>query len=287
MRLVIVAGIALYVLTSLYESRNNERCRVDCPSPASRRRPRRARRGRHAHTGDHGGMFNGMHRPRAHRARRSVGTGHASDDASDADPASNAFRRARRAPVLPRRRGSASVPAGWMDAAPRSSAKKNARKDAAAAARTRTTAGGHCFPRAAGALCRRRGSSPACARAPLLPARGDDRPAGGVRRRKDVQRAIETAKAAVGPARGPCWWRRATRRRRRRPPPRALPYARARARHALRPAPVRVGVGDPLGADVLLVGRATMHGPNPLVNLPPRRGADAEGVPASLARWGR
>ena len=32
---------------------------------------------------------------------------------------------------------------------------------------------------------------------------------------------------------------------------------------------------------------ATMHGPNPLVNLPPRRGADAEGVPASARALGQ
>ena len=126
MRLVIVAGIALYVLTSLYESRK-QRALAESIARRLRHGDDHAAQvgGSHAHTGDHGGMFNGMHRPHAHRARSgSVGTGHASDDASDADPASRhpSDERGER-PVRPAARGgSASVPAGWMDAAPRGSA---------------------------------------------------------------------------------------------------------------------------------------------------------------------
>ena len=300
MRLVIVAGIALYVLTSLYESRK-QRALAESIARRLRHGDDHAAHvgGRHAHTGDHGGMFNGMHRPHAHRARSgSVGTGHASDDASDADPASShpSDERGER-PVLPAARGgSASVPAGWMDAAPRGSAKKNARKDAGCAAGAHADDGGRVIdvlPRAAGDACAAAETVPGlcAALAELLPARGDDRAVlVAFDDGKDVQRAIETAKAAVETGARAVLVAASDEAAEAAAAAARLPYARAACpgTPCARPQFALASAILALGADVLLVGHgATMHGPNPLVNLPPRRGADAEGVPASARALGQ
>ena len=300
MRLVIVAGIALYVLTSLYESRK-QRALAESIARRLRHGDDHAAHvgGRHAHTGDHGGMFNGMHGPHAHRARSgSVDTGHASDDASDADPASRhpSDERGER-PVLPAARGgSASVPAGWMDAAPRGSAKKNARKDAGCAAGAHADDGGRVIdvlPRAAGDACAAAETVPGlcAALAELLPARGDDRAVlVAFDDGKDVQRAIETAKAAVETGARAVLVAASDEAAEAAAAAARLPYARAACPGApcARPQFALASAILALGADVLLVGHgATMHGPNPLVNLPPRRGADAEGVPASARALGQ
>ena len=300
MRLVIVAGIALYVLTSLYESRK-QRALAESIARRLRHGDDHAAQvgGSHAHTGDHGGMFNGMHRPHAHRARSgSVDTGHASDDASDADPASRhpSDERGER-PVLPAARGgSASVPAGWMDAAPRGSAKKNARKDAGCAAGAHADDGGRVIdvlPRAAGDACAAAETVPGlcAALAELLPARGDDRAVlVAFDDGKDVQRAIETAKAASETGARAVLVAASAEEDAAAAAAAGVPYARAACLDGpcVRPQFALASAILALGVDVLLVGHgATLHGPNPLVNLPPRRGADAEGVPAAARALGQ
>ena len=145
-----------------------------------------------------------------------------------------------------------------MDAAPRGSAKKNARKDAAgrAAARTRTTAGGSSTfpPRAAGDACAAAETVPGlcAALAELLPARGDDRAVlVAFDDGKDVQRAIETAKAAVETGARAVLVAASDEAAAAAAAARLPERARGVPGHALRPAPVRAGVMIlALGADV-------------------------------------
>ena len=300
MRLVIVAGIALYVLTSMYESRKQRALAVSIADRLRHRDDHAAHVGGiHAHTGDLGGVVHGMHPPHAHRAHSgSVGTGHASDDASDAVPASRhaSGERGERLVHPVARGGSASVPTGWMDAATRGRAKTNANKDAGCAKGAHADDGGRVIdvlPRAAGDACVAAETVPGLceALAELLPARGDESAVlVAFDDGKDVRRAIETAKAAVETGARAVLVAASDEAAAAAVAAARLPYARAACpgTPCARPQFALASAILALGADVLLVGHgATMHGPNPLVNLPPRRGADAEGVPASARALGQ
>ena len=85
--------------------------------------------------------------------------------------------------------------------------------------------------------------------AELLPARGDDRAVlVAFDDGKDVQRAIETAKAAVETGARAVLVAASDEAAEAAAAAARLPYARARARARPAPAPVRVGVGDPRSA---------------------------------------
>ena len=143
------------------------------------------------------------------------------------------------------------------------------------------------LPRAAGDVCVAAETVPGlCATlAELLPARGDESAVlVAFDDGKDVQRAIETAKAAVETGARAVLVAASDEAAAAAVAAARLPYARAAypGTPCARPQFALASAILALGADVLLVGHgATMHGPNPLVNLPPRRGADAEGVPAA------
>ena len=302
LRLVIVAGIALYVLTSLYESRKQRALAVSIADRLRRRDDHAAHVGEsHAHTGDHGGMLHGMHLPHPHRAHSGFsGAGHASDDASHADPASRlgstSDERFERLVHPVARGGSASVPAGWMDAAMSSRAKQNARKDASCATGAHADDGGRfidVLPRAAGEACVDVETVPGLCSllAELLPARGDERAVlVAFDDGKDVRRAIETAKAAGETGARAVVVAASSDADDDAAAAAGVPFARAKCGEApcARPQFALASAILALGVDVLLVGHgATLHGPNPLVNLPPRRGADAEGVPAAPRALGQ
>ena len=302
LRLVIVAGIALYVLTSLYESRKQRALAVSIADRLRRRDDHAAHVGEsHAHTGDHGGMLHGMHLPHPHRAHSGFsGAGHASDDASHADPASRLGSTSDERfehlvhPVA--RGGSASVPAGWMDAAMSSRAKQNARKDASCATGAHADDGGRfidVLPRAAGEACVDVETVPGLCSllAELLPARGDERAVlVAFDDGKEVRRAIETAKAAGETGARAVVVAASSDADDDAAAAAGVPFARAKCGEApcARPQFALASAILALGVDVLLVGHgATLHGPNPLVSLPPRRGADAEGVPAAPRALGQ
>ena len=300
LRLVIVAGIALYVLTSMYESRKQRALAVSIADRLRHRDDHAAHVGGiHAHTGDLGGVFHGMHPPHAHRAHSgSVGTGHASDDASDAVPASRhaSDERGERLVHPVARGGSASVPTGWMDAATRGRAKTNANKDAGCAKGAHADDGGRVIdvlPRAAGDACVAAETVPGLceALAELLPARGDESAVlVAFDDGKDVRRAIETAKAAGQTGARAVLVAASAEEDAAAAAAAGVPYARAACLDGpcVRPQFALASAILALGVDVLLVGHgATLHGPNPLVNLPPRRGADAEGVPAAARALGQ
>ena len=300
LRLVIVAGIALYVLTSMYKSRKQRALAVSIADRLRHRDDHAAHVGGiHAHTGDLGGVFHGMHPPHAHRAHSgSVGTGHASDDASDAVPASRhaSDERGERLVHPVARGGSASVPTGWMDAATRGRAKTNANKDAGCAKGAHADDGGRVIdvlPRAAGDACVAAETVPGLceALAELLPARGDESAVlVAFDDGKDVRRAIETAKAAGQTGARAVLVAASAEEDAAAAAAAGVPYARAACLDGpcVRPQFALASAILALGVDVLLVGHgATLHGPNPLVNLPPRRGADAEGVPAAARALGQ
>ena len=300
LRLVIVAGIALYVLTSTYESRKQRALAVSIADRLRHRDDHAAHVERSLeHTGDRGGILHSMHLPHAHRAHsESVGSGHTSDDASDAVPASRQASDERgEPPVRPvARGGSASVPSGWMDAATRGTAERSAQMDVGCAKGAHADDGGRVIdvlPRAAGDVCVAAETVPGlCATlAELLPARGDESAVlVAFDDGKDARRAIETAKAASETGARAVLVAASSEADDAAAAAAGVPSARAACRDGpcARPQFALASAILALGVDVFLVGHgAILHGPNPLVNLPPRRGADAEGVPAAARALGQ
>jgi hypothetical protein len=318
LRLVVVAGVGLYVLVSLYESRKQRALAASIADRVGHGDDHAAHvGGRHAHIGD--APFHGMHPPHAHHSHsRPLERGHAFDvsDPVRESPLGRTFigeaSREERLVEPVARGGSAFVAEGWIDSALTVKAQENSRKDADCHGGPHADDGGRfidVLPRVVPLSADDRAGLEECIVvetipglcamiAELLPEDGEEHAVliafdDG----NDVQQAIKVAKTAAGEtgakavlvaARTEADGAAAV--------TAGVPYARAACEdvHDHRDIPCNrpqfavAAAMLALGVDVLLVGHgARLVGPNPLVNLPPRRGADAEGVPAQKDSLGK
>jgi hypothetical protein len=297
---LVVAGVALYVLFSLYESRKHRELAVTLADRVGHGDDHHARHqgATHGHVG--AGRVHGLHHHHEHSMQSgSVHADRALDGESEAhsrlggtsidDDSAGAGKRLVE-PVA--RGGSAQVPQGWMA----STAHRNARKDADCNKGPHADDGGRfidVLPRLGLDECVAAETIPGlCVTiSQLMPEHGEERAVliafdDG----HDISRAIAVAKTAAGDTGAKAVLVAA------RTEAAAASAARAGVPHAWavcdsmdhhepmpchRPQFAIAAAVLALGVDVLLVGHGvSLAGPNPLFNLPPRRGADVEGVPA-------
>lgn len=306
---LVIAGVALYILNSLYESRNNRELAVTLADRLDHRRDHHVHSvDTHAHT--RSGRVHGLHHPHAHHTQSGlVGIDRAFD--GDSEPHSSRLGgtsddnddTGKRLVDPVARGGFANVPQGWMESKLTGKAQNNARKDVQCNTGPHADDGGRfidVLPRVRLDACVAVETiSGLCETiAELLPENSDERAVLiAFDYGNDAQRAIDVAKAAAGDTGAKAVLVAASDEAAAATANAAgVPHAWAvcesvdhqhampchRHQFALAAAVLALGV------DVLLVGHgARLTGPNPLVNLPARRGADAEGVPAQKSSLGQ